>query len=739
MPTRQISITTPLAEEELLLVEMNGQERLGRLYNYDLLLHSPNEALDVDTILGQKVTVNLELADGEYRYFNGYISQFSQVDRSEGGHAVYRAQMTPWLWFLTLTSDCRIFQEMSVPDIIKEVFNDNGFSDYQINLDAIYTPLEYCVQYRETDFNFISRLMEQEGIYYYFTHEEGEHTLILCDSATHHSNILGESVLPYHLSGVDQSVEVEHIADWQKHYQIKSGVYALADYNFKTPQNKLLVNRIIQRGHDQAEAEIFDYPGEYVDAGQGENYALQRIEELHTGFAQINANTDARQMITGCLFKLKEHPREDQNREYLIIAAHYQLRSDSYSSGGAAQGDTYQCHFEAIESATSFRSARSTAKPIVAGSQTAVVVGPAGEEIYPDEYGRVKVQFHWDRYGGNDENSSCWVRVQQLWAGAQWGAQFIPRIGHEVIVEFLEGDPDRPIITGRVYNADNMPTYSLPDNKTQSGIKSRSSTGGSAANFNEIRMEDKKGSEELYFQAEKDQNILVKNNKTEQVGVNETVTIGNDQSLDVGNDQSSTIGNDQTEDVVNNRTETVGADETLSVAVNRSRSVGANEDISVGANRSHTVQGSEKINVAVAQNIMIGGLQGIEIGATQSTNIGAKQSINVGASQSVNIGSDHSLNIGAGQTKKIGADQALTIGKNRTSSIGENDSLTVGKDLVIEAGDSITIKCGKAVISMKKDGTININGKDISLKAKGKINAKASKNIVMKGKKILQN
>jgi len=720
---RQISITTPLGDEELMLVSMSGREKLGRLFQYDLTLYSPSEEINANDLLGKNVTVNLELADGEYRYFNGFISHFSQVDRNKGGYAVYQAQLHPWFWFLTLTSDCRIFQKITVPDIIKDVFGDNGFSDFEMSITGSYSELEYCVQYRETDFNFLSRLMEQEGIYYYFKHTDGQHVLVIVDSVTTHPMIEGETDLPYHLSGVEQTVEQEHVSDWQQDYQIKSGTYASADYNFETPQNKLLVNRIIEREHTAAGAEIFDYPGEYEVDAQGEQYALNRIEELQVGFELQNANCDVRSMITGCLFNLKEHPREDQNREYLAIATRYEMVCNAYSSGSESEADSYRCHFTALSTASAFRTECSSEKPMIRGSQTAVVVGPAGEEIYPDEYGRVKVQFHWDRYGKNDESSSCWVRVQQFWAGPEWGSQFIPRIGHEVIVEFLEGDPDRPIITGRVYNADNMPTYSLPDNKTQSGIKSRSSMGGSASNFNEMRMEDKKGSEELYFQAEKDENILVKNNKTEDVWVDETVHIGNDQTLTVDHDQTSTIKNDQTEDVLNNRTESVGVNETLTVGANRSRSVGANEDVSVGASRTHTIAANEKINVGAAQNILIGAMQSTKVGAAQSVEVGKAQSLKVGASQS----------------NEIAKDQESTIGANRSANVAEDDSLTVGKKLVIEAGDAVTIKCGKSEISMKKDGTISIKGKDISFTASGKINAKAGANIIMKGTKILQN
>lgn len=729
--TRQVSIKTPLGPDELLFVCMHGTEELGRLFSYSLVLYSLDEAIKIEKIIGQNVTVSMELESGDFRFFNGFISHFSQVDRTEGGYAVYEAVMHPWLWFLTRTADCRIFQEQAVPDIIKQVFNDNGFSDFIDALSGTYRTWEYCVQYRESDFNFISRLMEHEGIYYYFKHEDGKHQVVLSDAYSSHDPICGKPELPYHLPGIDQTINVEHISNWNLGYEIQPGTVALGDYNFKTPQNKLRVNRIIERNHAQSDAEVFDYPGEYTEANAGEQYALERIEERHVGYEQVSADSDARCMASGGFFTLFDHPRDDQNREYLVVKVKLDISTNEYSSGGDNSALTYQCSFTAIHSKAVYRTERTSRKPFVQGPQTAVVVGPSGEEIYPDEYGRVKVQFHWDRYGEMNENSSCWIRVAQTWAGPGWGAQFIPRITQEVMVEFLEGDPNRPIITGRVYNADNMPPYSLPDKKTQSGIKSHSSPNGSASNFNEIRMEDKKDSEELYIQAEKDENILVKNCKTETVGVNETVDIGNDQAITVGNNQTETVKNDRTETVQNN--------EALTVFANRSRNVGASESVTVASNRSHTVGINESIIIGVSQEIAIGAMQAVVIGAAQTTEIGASQNIDVGANQSIGIGANQTQKIGSDQAETIGGNQTLAVGKKRSTEIAEDDSLTVGKNLVINAGDTITLTCGKASISMKKDGTIIISGKDIAIKGSGKVDVKASKDIIIKGKKVLQN
>jgi type VI secretion system secreted protein VgrG len=726
-------MTTPLGIDELLFSNMRGKEELGRMFEFEVVMYSANPEINIDDILAQNVTIELELEDGHTRYFNGFITKFSQTDTVQGGegYSVYEATISPWLWFLTRTSDCRIFQEMTVPDIVKKVFNDNGFSDFVDKLSGTYRQYEYCVQYRETDFNFISRLLEQEGIYYYFTHEEGRHQLVLSDAYSSHAPINGDYELPYHPPGTSQTVSMEHVSGWNIDRGIQPGKYALTDYDFKKPKNNLLVQRIVKRNHSESEREMFDYPGEYVDASDGEQYALERIEELQAGFEKVSGVTDARNMACGTLFKLSNHPRSDQNREYLVTRTNYDLVSNEYSSVGASGQEVYTCQFEAVESKTVFRADRSTPKPVVQGPQTAVVVGPAGEEIYPDEFGRVKVQFHWDRYGKKDENSSCWIRVAQAWAGPGWGAQFIPRIGQEVMIEFLEGDPDRPIITGRVYNADNMPPYSLPDSKTQSGFKSRSTKGASAANFNELRMEDKKGNEEFYVQAEKNYNQLVKNDRAE--------TIGHDRSLDVGHDKSETVANNKSIVIGVDHTEAIGSNKALSVGANHTETIASNMTISVGSNLTETVAVNYAETVGVAMELTVGTMMAETIGASKTQTIGLNNTQNIGSNKDQTIGKNKSVKVGVNADTNIGKNLSEDIGDSRTVSVGKDDSIKVGKKFVLDVGDEITIRTGKASINMKKDGTITIQGKDITLKGSGGVNVKASDNVVMKGKKILQN
>jgi type VI secretion system secreted protein VgrG len=370
---------------------------------------------------------------------------------------------------LTRTTNCRIFQEKTVPEILKEVFARHSVSDVAFELTESYTPWPYCVQYRETDFSFVSRLMEDEGIYYYFRHSEGRHTLVLADSYSSHAPS-PDPELPF--IDVERFVrnERKHVSQWSVQRELQPGKYALADYDFEKPRVSLHVKSGFKREHALAEYEIYDYPGDYRKRGDGETSARTRVEELQAKFERVQGVTNSRALATGHLFTLTHHPREDQNTEYLVVSAEYEIKATEFEANNE-EAASYHCTFSGLRSKQPFRPERSTPKPIVNGPQTAVVVGPSGEDIHTDAFGRVRVHFHWDRYDQWDDKSSCWIRVSQNWGGKGWGGMFIPHVGQEVIVEFLEGDPDSPLVTGRVYNADNMPPVALPAGKTQSVIR----------------------------------------------------------------------------------------------------------------------------------------------------------------------------------------------------------------------------------------------------------------------------
>ncbi|MBI2732823.1 MAG: type VI secretion system tip protein VgrG [Aquabacterium sp.] len=756
-----ITLRSPLPAADLFLESMNVSEGLSQLGGMQLNLLSEKPTLAPKDLLGKPVTLTLHLADDSKRFFHGYVTRFG-LGTPRGRYFAYQAEVRPWLWFLTRTSDCRIFQEMSVPDIVKKVFDDHAsVAQVKLKLFRSYRPWTYCVQYRESDFQFVTRLLEREGIYWYFEHTDGKHELVLMDSLSAHDPITGESTIRYIEDPNNAPPDQEYISNWTFSQEVKTGKMVLTSYDFERPATSLLVDASLSRSHDQASAERFDFQGDYTKAPDGKQFAEDWLDEVQARHHRLEGAGNAMGLEAGRTFTLAKHPREDQNAQYLLTSVRIQAQVAVFDAGGS--GSQYKVSFEAIPATQQFRPPRQTPKPFVQGPQTAVVVGPSGEEIFTDKYGRVKVQFHWDRLGKKDEKSSCWVRVSQPWAGQNFGFMHIPRIGQEVVVDFLEGDPDQPLITGRVYNAQQMPPWDLPANATQSGVLSRSSKGGAYGNANALRFEDKKGSEQVWLHAEKNQDIEVENDETHWVGHDRTKTIDHDEKVHVKHDRTETVDNnetitigvDRTEKVGNNekitigvnRTEDVGANEQITIGANRTESVGANESVTIGANRSISVGGSETATVAmqrthtvgVNETIAIGAAQEVAIGAAQSINVGANQSTNVGASQSVNVGSGQSISVGADHSLKVGGAQSVSVGKDRTLQVSGNEAIKVGKNLIIEAADSISITTGSASITMKKDGTIIIKGKDVTVEGSGKINVKASSDMVLKGSKILQN
>jgi type VI secretion system secreted protein VgrG len=573
--TRRIAIATPLGADVLLLSSFRGEEGVSRLFHFDVELLSENDSVDFDALVGKNVTIRISLADGSDRYINGQVSRFSQAGR-DATFTTYQAEVVPWLWFLTRTSDCRIFQNKKTPDIIQQIFNDFGFKDYALRLYGDFAPREYCVQYRETAFNFVSRLMEEEGIFYFFEHENGKHTLVLANSPTEHKPCPHQSTVRYEaIPGAFQQDDV--ILDWRLEQELRPGKYALADYDFENPATNLGVN-VSGKGT----YELYDYPGEYLKRSDGDGRVRIRLQEAETPYMVGYGSSDCRVFASGYKFNLREHYRSNQNQAYVLTAVRHMASQGGDFRSGSDDDFHYQNTFECIPASTPFRPTRVTPEPIIQGAQTAVVVGPSGEEIFTDKYGRVKVQFHWDREGKLNENSSCWIRVAQLWAGKKWGGMYIPRVGQEVIVEFLEGDPDRPIVTGRVYNAEQMPPYDLPSEKTKSTVKTYSSQGGGG--FNEIRFEDKKGSEQIFIHAEKNQDLRIKNDRFETIGGETHLIVAKDQLEQVKGDKHQHVNGDLNEKVDGTKSLTAGQDLQEKVQLNYALDAGMEIYLKAGMN-----------------------------------------------------------------------------------------------------------------------------------------------------------
>jgi type VI secretion system secreted protein VgrG len=478
------------------------------------------------------------LADDEsHRYWNGYVSQFIQAGR-DSNLAVYRATVVPWLWFLDQTTDCRIFQNKKVPDIITQIFGEYGFKDFAKRLTGTYLEREYCVQYRETDFNFVSRLMEEEGIFYFFEHVNGKHTLVMGDDPSAHQVCPNQSSAKCELSGTGTRPE-DKVLEWVHNEVYRSGVITTTDYNFEMPSTKLLATVQGKRPY-----ELYDYPGEYMKKGEGESLARIRLQEQQARQTVSRGKSDCRAFSAGYRFTLEDHYRSDLNRGYILTAVHHQARQGlDYRSGADDVHKEYWNAFDCAPDDTTLRPQRRSYIPIVTGCQTAVVVGPPGEEIFTDKYGRVKVQFHWDREGKYNEDSSCWIRVSSPWAGKNWGGIQIPRIGQEVVVHFLEGDPDRPLITGRVYNAGQMPPYELPAKKNVSGLKSNSTKGGGG--YNELLFDDTKGNELVNLHAQFDMTTTIEHNDTQHVVVDRTIQVDGKHHETVKKEITIKSSNDQ--------------------------------------------------------------------------------------------------------------------------------------------------------------------------------------------------
>ena len=684
-PSAMTVTVTGLKDNTLGVCEVQGHEALGCLFEYQVELVNlsepealpqvldPDGTLKPQTLLGQTLTICLPLATDKARYFSGIVTKAWRLGWRDG-YAHYSATISPELWLLTLNRDCRIFQNMTVPEVVKQILRQHKISSFRESLPGKYRRWDCVTQYRESDFEFISRILAHEGIYYYFEHNDKGHTLVLLDSLSSHEVHEGfDAVWMGHPSS--NSSCPDYLETWQDNFAIRPDTVTLADFDFRLHGRNanLTVRRHVEAEPKCAELAIYDYPAKCVLAEnqedakdeaapdksreEGERLAQMRLEGKRCEVERYQGQGTARWLTTGFLFSIA-NCEASANRQFLATMTEITLRNSPFRSGSHPVGAPCEIAVTAIDSQTQFRSPR-LEKPVVRGPQTARVVGPTDEEIWTDKYGRIKVQFHWDREGVFDENSSCWVRVAHPWAGNRWGAIHIPRMGNEVVVEFLEGDPDRPLVTGSVYNADNMPPYALPEHKTQSGIKTRSSKKGTEANFNEIRFEDNKGHEELHIQAERNMSTLVKH----------------DQSLRVNGDRHVTVDGNETTTVEGTRESIITKDETQYFK----------------ADRKMAVEGASTDAI---------------FGTYDGTYYGGRTEVVENGDALVVIGSDKKTSVDGEYKIKASAHYRVTSGDNAISSVDLKDGV-----ITITAANEIKLACGDASLSLKKDGTVTIQGK----------------------------
>ncbi len=698
---------------QMLANRMKVDEGMSRDFHIWVEVLSDNARIPLKEVMGKMVTIELVREDGTLRYFNGYVFEF-RLAKTDSGFAYYDMVLGPWLHYLRLRQDYYLFHFKSVEQQTELIFGDYDMADWDIRDLGDDPVMTDACQYEETDYNYVHRRWEALGLDYWYEHRADGHTLVLCGDSTSTDPIDGDDdTIPYQRDA--GSSEDDAVGDWTPVRKVMATQVALSSFDFKSPKPIHVEMPTVNKQGDVPTLEIYEYSGAYgfKTSDDGDKLAKRYIEGIEGDGKYFEAKGNFRYAQPGRTGHLVGHydfgstGTADDDREFLIIDVDHEVENNHLQEANAPAN--YRSTFTCLRKKIPWRPGRgyNSDAPKVYGVQTAIIVGPKGEEIHTDEYGRVRIQYHWDREGEYDEKSSAWARVASTWAGSNFGFMAVPRIGQEVIVQHLDGNPDRPIITGRVYNADNMPPWDLPGNKTQTGILSRSSQGGTPDNANALRFEDKKGSEEVWLHAEKDQRIEVEHDESHWVGNDRTKNIDHDETSHIKHDRTETVDNNETITIGVDRTEKVGNNETITIGVNRTENVGSNETITIGSNRSVTIGGnkSETITMAKAESILL-----------------AK-----------------ALSIGLGYQVTVGGAMNTTVALMQAEQVGLSKNVNVGKTYNITAGDELTITVGKAVLTMKSDGTISFNGHTFSVGTSAEQTYNADGNITMNGKKIQEN
>ena len=745
--------------EDLMFWRVVGHESLSRPSSYELTVLSKNQKIDAKDILGRAFDVVIDFLDADgnsrERHCQGHAIRFTRIGQV-GRHYRYEISLQSWFGLLSKRSNSRIHQDKPVLEVFQSVLEDSAIKRVKKtetnNVIGPHTGRRYCVQHQESDYQFLSRLLEDEGIYYWFDAHGAPGTMYLSDASDAAHNMLPvASALKYVPSGVTGARynEITHLVSSR---QFETGMFASRDSDFKAIRKKLSADKGDPDTHELADLEAFEFEGGFFKDDDTDNIASLRMEELVTRRERHWAQTSWPDVTAGKSFTLEGDPDGTRDGDYLIAACSFVVSHPGYEGIGlkeeprsiaavlqnALEGDAVNSAAQSAYAALirsspvlstgtpgtrafmltvlpldmPYRVPRLTPQVTMPGPQSAIVVGPAGDEIHADDFGRVKVHFHWDRYDKSNEKSTCWVRVSQPWAGKGWGGYFIPRIGQEVIVDFLNGDPDRPIIVGRVYNDDQPKPFS---SHTQSGFRTRSTPKGTAANCNEFRFDDKKGAEQVYLHAEKNQDIEVENDETHWVGHDRTKTIDNDETNHIKRDRTETVDRNEKITIHGWRTEEVDLDEKITIHKNRKERVDLNEDISIGQNRTEDVGKNETIDIGSNRSVTIGGAKKETVAKFKAETIGLAKTLTIGLGYQTSVGAAMNTTVGGFQGTQVGLYKNVMVGGNWTNTVKASYSLDVKKNIVIDAGDSITLRVGKSLMVMKKDGTFTINGKDVDI------------------------
>nr|WP_232340025.1 type VI secretion system tip protein TssI/VgrG [Ketobacter sp. MCCC 1A13808] len=597
----------PSLAEELRVVGFSALISVSEPYRIELELACENAALDLQSLIAKSGLIAL-FDERLPQYLHGEIVA-AQQGETGNKFTLYHLSLRPKLYFLGFRSNLRLFQNQTVPDIIAQVLDEAGIQGDQVEfrLTGRYPQREYCTQYKETDLKFVSRLMQEEGIFYFFEHGLDGHKMVLCDRSTAFQDIPGDSTLRYK-ERTGMATEEESIYELTAHRRISQGKVTLRDYDFE--KSRLRLEKTREQGQF-TQLEHYRYPGKFTDPADGQRYAELRYQEQQALCETIEGRSNSpRMLLPGYRFRIKEHPRGALNAEYTLLHLSVLARQpQSLGEGASGEGSAFSVSFVAVPSRTEFRPRRDLEAPIINGTQTAFVTGPQGEEIYTDEHGRIKVQFHWDREGQYDQDSSCWMRVSQSLAGDKWGAIALPRVGQEVTVRFMDGDPDRPIVTGTVYNGANNPPYPLPANKTRTLFKSMSTPGGDG--FNELRIEDKQGAEAIYIRGEKDLDLNVQNDSREWIGADRHNTVGNDEFESIGSDLNTTIKGNHLHTVGQSLAQTVGKD--AQIKINGSHIEEAGQTISIKAGTKLVIEAGFELTLKGGMGLVKLDMTGVTI------------------------------------------------------------------------------------------------------------------------------
>ncbi|WP_299015043.1 type VI secretion system tip protein VgrG [uncultured Photobacterium sp.] len=662
-------------------------EELSKPFSVSLSLLSLDADITFDALIRKPALLSLYgQGIGVARYFHGVVNEVRYLGQGRR-FSRYQVVLVPQLWFLTQRQDCRIFQQQSVPDIISKVLDDASVTDYRLELSGMYLAKEYVLQYRETDSHFIQRFMAEHGIWYYFEHSESNHTMVIVDSndaiaelegTPQNSSYTGPIV---YQSGGGGVADREHIFDLELINRVRTGCVTQTDYNYEYPR---IPQEMTSNGELDQDLAFFDFPARYSNPGQGQIRASEWMNEHAVDNNQVEGASCVMRLSSGYSFNIDKHPRSSINRDYTMLSViHSGHDPQVHEEEASGMPTTYQNQFVCIPRSVEFKAPKLSA-PVVDGPQTAVVVGPAGEEIYTDKLGRIKVQFHWDRYGKNDENASCWIRVSQSMAAPTWGAVYLPRIGHEVVVSFLEGDPDKPLVTGAVYNGLHYPPYSLPENKTRTTFRTQTHKG---SGYNELSFEDEANQEEIHIHAQKDMSTKVLNNRFRDIGQDEFLKVGRHQTNEVHGDHKETIDGHKTTQVNSTFSETVEQDVTVKYNANETQSVKNNTKLDVGDNRT----------------------------------------TKIGKNDDLDIGENSNLTVGASRSSDVSADDNQTVGGNLTVAVKGNTSFKADGATQVVSGEKIVLKTGSSSLVMSSDGSIKLSGDSITIEGGSKVVVKGGK------------